>query len=80
LRPATGPAKSRFGKHPRWIKMMDDSNVNFFEIEKEFNNFWKGKKLPFEENAILDRENNSERKQRFFNKNGYEFIQSWPAL
>lgn len=50
---------------PAWIKMMDDSNVNFFEIEKNFNDYWKGRVLPLQEDEILDVKNNSERKRGF---------------
>ncbi|WP_144695835.1 hypothetical protein [Chitinophaga vietnamensis] len=52
-------------KDPEWIKMMDDPNVNFFVIEKSFNDFWKGKELPVEEDEMLDTKNNSERKRTF---------------
>ena len=55
-----------YATNPRWIKMMDDPNVNFFEIEKAFNEFWQGKELPIEENEILDVKKNSERKRKFF--------------
>lgn len=52
-------------KAPDWITMMDDPNVNFFVIEKSFNDYWKGKELPVEEDEILDVKNNSERKRGF---------------
>ncbi|PSL46340.1 hypothetical protein CLV51_103318 [Chitinophaga niastensis] len=52
-------------KEPDWIKMMDDPNVNFFVIDKSFNDYWKGKELPVEEDEILDVKNNSERKRGF---------------
>lgn len=52
-------------KAPEWIAMMDDPNVNFFVIEKSFNDYWKGKELPVEEDEILDTKNNSERKRGF---------------
>ncbi|MBO9728285.1 MAG: hypothetical protein J7623_06565 [Chitinophaga sp.] len=52
-------------KAPDWIAMMDDPNVNFFVIEKSFNDYWKGKELPVEEDEILDVKNNSERKRGF---------------
>ncbi|WP_212004701.1 hypothetical protein [Chitinophaga sp. HK235] len=52
-------------KEPDWVTMMDDPNVNFFVIEKSFNDFWKGKELPVEEDEILDVKRNTERKRRF---------------
>ncbi|NLR67562.1 hypothetical protein HGH92_24875 [Chitinophaga varians] len=52
-------------KEPDWVTMMDDPNVNFFVIEKSFNDFWKGKELPIEEDEILDVKKNTERKRRF---------------
>jgi hypothetical protein len=38
---------------PKWIKMMDDRNVNFFEAQKEFNSFWKDKEKPTEEKEVF---------------------------
>jgi hypothetical protein len=58
-------ARSSQKAAPEWIKMMDDPNVNFFVIEKSFNDYWKGKELPVEEDEVLDVKNNSERKRRF---------------
>lgn len=58
-------ARSSQKPAPEWIKMMDDPNVNFFVIEKSFNDYWKGKELPVEEDEVLDVKNNSERKRRF---------------
>ncbi|MFH0866445.1 MAG: hypothetical protein V1904_09620 [Bacteroidota bacterium] len=28
-----------------WVDMMQDSNANFYSIQKAFNNFWEGKKI-----------------------------------
>jgi len=61
-------ANSQKNNDPAWVRMMEDPNVNFFEIEKEFNDFWKGKELPIEEREILDVQKNSERKRRFFSR------------
>ncbi len=58
-------AKQAPAPEPAWIKMMDDPNVNFFEIDKNFNDYWKGRELPVEEDEILDVKNNSERKRGF---------------
>lgn len=52
-------------KEPDWVTLMDDPNVNFFVIEKSFNDFWKNKELPIEEDEILDVKKNTERKRRF---------------
>lgn len=38
---------------PKWIRMMDDKNVNFFEAQKDFNAFWKDKEKPTEEKEIF---------------------------
>ena len=29
----------------RWVEMMNDPNANFYEVQKEFNNYWKGKEI-----------------------------------
>jgi outer membrane receptor for ferric coprogen and ferric-rhodotorulic acid len=38
---------------PKWVNMMDDENVNFFEAQKDFNNFWKNKEKPREEKEVF---------------------------
>lgn len=40
-------------KHPVWIEMMEQPNVNFFEAEKAFDLFWEGKDKPVEEEEVL---------------------------
>ena len=38
---------------PLWIVMMDDTLTNYFEAQKEFESFWKFRKLPIEEEEII---------------------------
>jgi hypothetical protein len=38
---------------PKWVKMIDDPNTNFFEAQKDFNAFWKNKEKPTEEKEIF---------------------------
>lgn len=43
-------AKIKFyQKNPVWIRMMDDSTVNYNEAKIAFEEFWKGKEEPEEE-------------------------------
>lgn len=38
---------------PGWIRMMNDSTVNYFTAVKAFNDFWKGKEKPVEEDETF---------------------------
>ena len=38
---------------PAWIKMMNDSKVNYHEAVKAFSEFWKNKEKPTEEKEIF---------------------------
>jgi len=40
-----GQAQSQKDESPRWVKMMNDKNVNFYDVQTEFNNYWQGKHL-----------------------------------
>ena len=44
--------------------MMDDTNTNYFEAQNAFNEFWKNRPLPNEENELMG--NKPERKKSFF--------------
>ncbi|HET7818594.1 MAG TPA: hypothetical protein VFL70_04760 [Bacteroidia bacterium] len=34
-----------FSYAQKWVQMMKDPNANFYEVQTEFNNYWKGKKI-----------------------------------
>lgn len=46
-----------------WIKMMDDPNVNYFKAVENFNNYWKNREKPTEENEIF-REKSTEKRKK----------------
>jgi hypothetical protein len=39
---------------PRWVEMMKDEKVNYHEAVKAFDEFWKNKEKPVEENEIFE--------------------------
>jgi hypothetical protein len=43
-----------YKNHPHWVQMMGDSSVNYFEAVKAFNEFWKDRKEPVEDDVIVD--------------------------
>jgi hypothetical protein len=48
--------KVNYKKHPHWIQMMDDPNVNYFEAVKAFDEFWKDREEPEEEEHKSEKE------------------------
>jgi hypothetical protein len=46
-------ANINYSKNPYWITMMYDSTANYFEAQKAYNVFWKGKVIPLEEEETL---------------------------
>src|SRR5262245_914565 len=42
-----------YAKKPLWINMMDDPNVNFFEIEKAYNIYWQHHMKPESEHDVI---------------------------
>ena len=42
-----------YSKYPYWITMMDDSTANYFEAQKAYDSFWKGKVIPLEEEETM---------------------------
>ncbi len=42
-----------YSKHPYWIEMMDDPNVNYLEAVKAYDEFWADRKKPKEEDEII---------------------------
>jgi hypothetical protein len=60
---------SRFATYrasPVWKDMLDDTAANYFEVQKAFELFWKGKEMPEEENEIIGER--QELKNNFINK------------
>jgi hypothetical protein len=55
--------KVNYKKYPYWIQMMDDPNVNYFEAVKAFDEFWKDREEPEEEE-----ENTGEKEKSVFKK------------
>ena len=51
-----------YRKNPIWIKMMNDSNVNFYQAINAFNEFWKCRAIPDLENdekEIIEKQSDS---------------------
>lgn len=38
---------------PQWVIMMNDPNTNYYEAVKAFDDFWKGKEKPVEEDEVF---------------------------
>jgi len=49
-----------YSKHPHWIQMMDDPNVNYHQAKKAFEEFWKDRGEPEEE----EHDHEGEKKER----------------
>jgi hypothetical protein len=45
--------KGKAPEEAKWIKMMDDPNVNYFEAVKNYEAFWKGKPKPLDEHEVI---------------------------
>ena len=39
---------------PKWVTMMEDPNVNFYEAVKEYENYWSTREKPKKEAEIFD--------------------------
>ena len=48
--------KKHVPEDPKWIKMMDDPHVNYFEAVKNYEAFWKGKVKPWSEQDEINAE------------------------
>ena len=46
--------KQDYHKHPHWIKMIADTSVNYFQAVTAFREFWKDRKIPVEDDVIVD--------------------------
>lgn len=44
--------KPDYHKKPYWIDMIKDPNVNYFEALKAYEEFWKGREKPVDEDAV----------------------------
>ncbi|MDI9309476.1 MAG: hypothetical protein QM535_04615 [Limnohabitans sp.] len=47
-------AQNKEDKEPIWISMMNNPNTNYFTAVSEFNNYWKDKERPNEEEVIFN--------------------------
>ncbi len=50
---AQSTAKTKGFTPPLWVKMMEDPNANYYQAIKEYENFWKGKEKPLDEEALM---------------------------
>jgi hypothetical protein len=57
-----------YSKYPYWIDMMNDPNVNYFEAVKAYDEFWKDRKKPEEEDDIIGPKKSGTDKHNFFKK------------
>lgn len=46
-------AQNKEDKEPVWISMMDNPKANYYTAVNEFNNYWKNKEKPNEENRVF---------------------------
>ncbi|MFM9055112.1 MAG: hypothetical protein ACKOQY_00255 [Bacteroidota bacterium] len=49
---------------PRWVFMMEDPNVNFFEAIKEYQNYWMTHRKPISESELFEKENKRPKEER----------------
>ena len=45
---------SDYNLNPSWVQMMSDSNVNYFDAVKTYNDYWKDKKKPGDEEEEME--------------------------
>ena len=55
-----------YSKHPYWIDMIKDPNVNYFEAVKAYDEFWKDRKKPEQEDDIIGQKKSGVIKHRLF--------------
>ena len=60
----TQSANVNYSKRPYWIAMMDDSTANYFEAQKAYDLFWKGKVIPLEEEETMGMKGASTKEQK----------------
>jgi hypothetical protein len=49
---------------PKWVSMMEDPNVNFFEAVKTYQDYWKTHKKPVSESELFEKENKRPKDER----------------
>ncbi len=54
---------SDYKKHPYWIEMIKDPNVNYFEAIKAYELFWQGKEIPREEDEKIGQKKSADDKE-----------------
>jgi hypothetical protein len=57
-----------YSRHPYWIEMMNDPNVNYFEAIKAYDAFWANRKKPMEENEVIGESKNASEKRSAFQR------------
>lgn len=55
-----------YRNHPHWVKMMDDSTVNYHTAKAAFEEFWRGKPTPEELNEGEVEGENEEHERNIF--------------
>jgi hypothetical protein len=60
----TQSSNLNYSKYPYWIAMMDDSTANYFEAQKAYDSFWKGKVIPLEEEETMGMKGASEKERK----------------
>ena len=56
---------------PKWITMMDDTAVNYYEAVNEFDNYWKDREKPVGEHELFSASNNEKQDKHFiYSKKG----------
>jgi hypothetical protein len=55
-----------YSKHPYWIDMIKDPKVNYFEAIKAYDEFWKNRKKPEQEDDIIGQKKSESNKHRLF--------------
>ncbi len=60
--------------NPRWIQMKEDSTVNYFDAVKAFDEFWKDRKAPVEDDVIGEEQKEKEwtRVKKILNSKEYK--------
>ncbi|MBK8847464.1 MAG: hypothetical protein IPO27_13315 [Bacteroidetes bacterium] len=49
---------------PLWIEMMNDTNANFYETVKAFDQYWEKREHPIEEEELIGEKKKSERQSK----------------
>lgn len=69
--------QSKTDEKPAWIRMMNDSTVNYFTAVKAFNDFWKDKEKPVEEDETFEANAKKEKrrspKEKYAEKYAFEY-------